>query len=163
MLKSHLLMPAKRSPQRPRKSIGQREGLRFRRECTYMEDGFRYEKAPNGRPMGMPFCTRCDTIDGILIRISRTRGKEAPGLCPAHPANRHCQQNFIQRIGRHSGYPVIENPLHLSQKTAWHRFLLGIPIESLRFKKPLFLMWGLFAVRTLNQPPDWSAMITSSQ
>ncbi len=27
----------------------------------------------------------------------------------------------------------------------------------------LFLMWRLFAVRTLNQPPDWSAMIARSQ
>jgi hypothetical protein len=27
----------------------------------------------------------------------------------------------------------------------------------------LFLKWGLFAIRTLNQPLDWSAMIASSQ
>jgi hypothetical protein len=27
----------------------------------------------------------------------------------------------------------------------------------------LFLMWGLFPVRTLTGPPDWNAMIASSQ
>jgi hypothetical protein len=48
-----------------------------------MAEGFRYEKAPNGRPMGMPFCTRSDTIDGILIRIAQTRGKE--GYVPHTP------------------------------------------------------------------------------
>jgi hypothetical protein len=60
-----------------------KEGLQFRRENTIMLEGFRYEKGQNGKPVGMPFCRRCDTIDGILIQIAETCTKDGyKGICP---------------------------------------------------------------------------------
>jgi len=34
--------------------------------------------------MDMPFCIRCDTIDGILIRLAKTSTKDGyKALCPS--------------------------------------------------------------------------------
>lgn len=53
-----------------------------RRADTVQHDGFRYEKQADGSAVGLPFCPRCDEVDGILIRLIRTfkpnRVKECP-------------------------------------------------------------------------------------
>ncbi len=75
-----------------------KDGLRFRHENTVVVRGFRYEKGQNEGPIGMPFCPRCDTIDGVLIRIAETRGKDGyKAICP------NCKSDFGLLHGY--GYP----------------------------------------------------------
>lgn len=71
-----------------------KEGLRIRRDNTLVVQGFRYEKGENGQPIGMPFCTRCDTVDVVLIRV-RTREGESKAAWP------QCKADF----GFQHGYP----------------------------------------------------------
>jgi len=75
-----------------------KEGLRFRRENTIVVRGFRFEKAQNRSPMGMPFCTRRDTIDGILIRLAKTSTKDGyKALCPSCKADFGGEHGFGYR------------------------------------------------------------------
>ena len=46
----------------------------FRAENTIESNGFGYEKSSNGKPQGMPFCTRCEKVDGRLIPICAVHG-----------------------------------------------------------------------------------------
>jgi hypothetical protein len=58
------------------------------RERTVMVRGMRYEKGPDG-PVGMPFCDRCEKVDGRLIRLAGTRtAKDGyKAVCPQCNAN----------------------------------------------------------------------------
>lgn len=63
-----------------------RQAFAFKFEKTVAVRGFTYEQDSKGGPQGMPFCPRCETIDGRLIRIVGTRSKEKGGgyvaMCP---------------------------------------------------------------------------------
>ena len=69
----------------------------FRAENTIESNGFRYEKSSAGKPQGMPFCPRCEKVDGRLINLAKT-GMSSGGLhkaiCP------QCKSEF----GRVTGY-----------------------------------------------------------
>lgn len=72
-----------------------KDGLKFREDHTIVVRGRRYEKGSNGKPIGMPFCERCDTVDGLLIRIASTSSKDGyVAICP------QCKANY----GREHGY-----------------------------------------------------------
>ena len=61
----------------------------FRAENTIESKGFRYEKSSDGKPQGMPFCIRCEKVDGRLIPIVFTLSKEGnQAVCP------QCQSKF---------------------------------------------------------------------
>jgi len=71
-----------------------KEELQFRRESTVTVAGFRYEKAENGKPIRMPFCSRRDIIDGILIRIVETCTRDGyKEICPS------CKADFVSGHG----------------------------------------------------------------
>jgi hypothetical protein len=73
-----------------------KDGLKFREEHTIIVRGRRYEKGSNEKPIGMPFCERCDAVDGILIRIAGNFTKEGyVAICP------QCKANY----GQEHGYP----------------------------------------------------------
>ncbi len=66
----------------------------FKAENTVMSNGFRFEKTHNGRPQGMPFCPRCEAVDGRLIRLARTSSKDGfKALCP------QCKSDFGHQHG----------------------------------------------------------------
>jgi hypothetical protein len=55
----------------------------FRAENTIEAKGFRYEKSSAGKPQGMPFCTRCEKVDGRLMKIVLTpSNKGTAAICP---------------------------------------------------------------------------------
>ena len=66
----------------------------FRAENTIVVNGFRYEKSSAGPPQGMPFCPRCEKVDGRLINLARTTKGLRNAICP------QCKSEF----GRVSGY-----------------------------------------------------------
>jgi hypothetical protein len=67
----------------------------FAAENTVEVQGFRYAKASDGRPQGMPFCTRCERVDGRLIPLAKTTSPQGyKAICP------QCKADF----GRHHGF-----------------------------------------------------------
>jgi hypothetical protein len=64
----------------------------FSGENTIMAYGFRYEKSSRGDAQGLPFCPRCEKVDGRLINLARTIGRNA--TCP------QCKADF----GHVTGY-----------------------------------------------------------
>jgi hypothetical protein len=72
-----------------------KETFRRRTESTVVVRGRRFEKTPAGEAMGMPFCDRCETMDGILIRlvsvIDAKTGRKA--ICP------QCKSDFGNELG----------------------------------------------------------------
>jgi hypothetical protein len=51
------------------------------RSETIEYKGFRYEKGKDGKPIGCPFCPRCETTDGRMIRTTRV-SVPATSRCP---------------------------------------------------------------------------------
>ena len=51
----------------------------FADENTIMAQGFRYERSLSGKAQGMPFCPRCEKVDGRLMKLAR---KGRNGTCP---------------------------------------------------------------------------------
>ncbi|GAC1337876.1 MAG: hypothetical protein NVSMB26_25180 [Beijerinckiaceae bacterium] len=48
----------------------------FRKEETVVVGGYRYERrSDDGGPQGVAFCDRCERVDGRLIRVAKTIGK----------------------------------------------------------------------------------------
>jgi hypothetical protein len=77
-----------------------KEVFRGRSENTVISRGRRYEARPDGSPMGMPYCDRCETMDGILIRLTEVVGKEGyKAICP------QCKSDF----GREHGFTYPED------------------------------------------------------
>jgi hypothetical protein len=66
-----------------------KEAFRMRAEGTVVVRGRRYERHPDGTPMGMPYCQRCETMDGVLIHLAEVSGKEGyKAVCP------QCKSDF---------------------------------------------------------------------
>lgn len=61
-----------------------RKAFEFARDNTVVTRGMRYEKTPKGGPQGMPFCDRCEKVDGRLIRIVGTQTSKDgyKAICP---------------------------------------------------------------------------------
>ncbi len=56
------------------------------RTDTIAYDGFRYEIGADGKPTGYPYCNRCMTIDGVMIKV------EAVPMAPKGGAVTVCPQ-----------------------------------------------------------------------
>ena len=79
-----------------------KKAFEFREEQTVVVRGMRYEKAANGSgPVGMPFCDRCERVDGRLIRIvgTSTAKDGHKAVCP------QCKADY----GREHGYTYLED------------------------------------------------------
>ena len=60
----------------------------FAVENTIMAHGFRYERSSSeGNVQGMPFCPRCEKVDGRLINLAKSIGRHA--ICP------QCKAEFM--------------------------------------------------------------------
>jgi hypothetical protein len=78
-----------------------RKEFAFLIDNTIMSKGFRYEKSSQGRPQGMPFCPRCEKVDGRLMRLAKTTSKEGfKAICP------QCKAEF----GNQHGYGYDSTP-----------------------------------------------------
>ena len=67
----------------------------FRAENTIESRGFRYEKSSDGKPQGMPFCIRCEKVDGRLIPIAFTMSKAGnKSVCPQCKADFGIEHGF---------------------------------------------------------------------
>ena len=59
----------------------------FAAENTIIAYGSRYEKSSTGNPQGLPFCPRCEKVDGRLINLAKSIGRHA--ICP------QCKAEFM--------------------------------------------------------------------
>jgi hypothetical protein len=60
-----------------------RRNFAFREEQTVRIRDFRYQAAPDGSAQGMPFCPRCEVVDGRFVRLAGTRTKDGyKAICP---------------------------------------------------------------------------------
>jgi len=77
-----------------------KRAFEFARDNTVIRRGMRYERTPDGSPQGMPFCDRCERIDGRLIRLVGTSSAKDgyKALCP------QCKSDF----GRQRGFGYFE-------------------------------------------------------
>jgi len=58
-----------------------RESLAFKGQTVTVQ-GYRYEVF-NGHPAGWPFCPRCESVDGLFVRLTGSTGKERDfAVCP---------------------------------------------------------------------------------
>ena len=67
----------------------------FTIENTIMVQGFRYEKSSRGNAQGMPFCPRCEKVDGRLINLAKSGlgGGLQKAVCP------QCKAEFSRVTG----------------------------------------------------------------
>jgi hypothetical protein len=52
------------------------------REETVRVENFLYDKDDQGRPVGLPYCYRCEQVDGIMIKASRVNRGYTTAMCP---------------------------------------------------------------------------------
>lgn len=59
-----------------------------RGECIRQNE-LLYDKGADGRPTGHPYCPRCETIEGKMVKMNFTpRGHRGEEFCP------HCKTNY---------------------------------------------------------------------
>lgn len=71
--------------EREKEIIRLKESFRQRSEDTIVVKGMGYDKNPaDGKPMGVAYCARCDTMDGVLMHLTRITTKEDghKSICP---------------------------------------------------------------------------------
>ena len=73
-----------------------RRTFEFARDETAINRGIRYQKAPDGSPEGMPFCDRCEKVDGRLIQIVGTSAVKDgyKAICPQCNADYGMQHGY---------------------------------------------------------------------
>jgi hypothetical protein len=55
-------------------------------------NSFLYDKGSDGQPVGQPYCTRCEQIDGVMIKLTYDDGMRGNAICPQCKAKyRHVQ------------------------------------------------------------------------
>lgn len=62
-----------------------KKAFEFQGKCVRIHDDL-YEEL-NGTPIGMPFCPRCSSVDGIFIKLAETLEPGHPARCPQCKAN----------------------------------------------------------------------------
>jgi hypothetical protein len=73
-----------------------KETFRRRSDDTVVVRGLRFEKSPGGGAMGMPFCDRCETVDGVLIRLANVSGKDRrTAICPQCKADYGLEHGYL--------------------------------------------------------------------
>jgi superfamily II helicase len=51
---------------------------------TVEHEGFHYDKGEGDQPTGLPYCPRCQTLNGILMRVTRVQSKQRGTVCCPH-------------------------------------------------------------------------------
>jgi len=51
--------------------------------------GFKYIQQKDGSPVGLPFCPRCEQMDGKMIRLVRTNKPGRAKTCP------QCERDYV--------------------------------------------------------------------
>jgi hypothetical protein len=72
----------------------------YREDSTIVYRGHRYDRTSEGLPMGMPYCERCETVDGVLIHLALIIKNSQVGnaaICP------QCKSDYGRLLGH--GYP----------------------------------------------------------
>ena len=77
------------------------------RAVTVVDSGYRYTADPEdaARPVGAPFCLRCDTIDGKLILT--VRGERRGVVCPQCKTNYDGARRYLWPEEREKPTPTI--------------------------------------------------------
>jgi hypothetical protein len=52
-----------------------------RSDCV-RQYNFLYDKGVDGKPVGQPYCTRCEQIDGVMIKVTYDEGMRGNAICP---------------------------------------------------------------------------------
>jgi hypothetical protein len=52
------------------------------RAATVERNGFKYDVKEDGNPTGRPYCSRCEVMDGVMIRLSTSYKEGKPLQCP---------------------------------------------------------------------------------
>jgi hypothetical protein len=55
--------------------------FQLREDCV-RRDNFLYDKNPDGSPAGQPYCSRCEQIDGVMIKLTYDEGMRGNAICP---------------------------------------------------------------------------------
>ncbi|MGR9078126.1 hypothetical protein [Rhizobium leguminosarum] len=64
------------------KAISELRGNFEKRAEMVERNGFKYEKAADGEPQGLPFCPRCEQNLGRFYRLAQTNGPRGTVKCP---------------------------------------------------------------------------------
>jgi hypothetical protein len=55
---------------------------------------FLYDKKADGSPKGQPYCTRCEQIDGVMIKLGQDAGIRGDFICPQCKTKYHYVQVY---------------------------------------------------------------------
>jgi hypothetical protein len=55
--------------------------FQLRNDCV-RQYNFLYDKSVDGKPVGQPYCTRCEQIDGVMIKVTYDDGVRGNAICP---------------------------------------------------------------------------------
>jgi hypothetical protein len=58
-----------------------KKAFQLRTECV-RHYNFLYDKSVDGKPHGQPYCTRCEQIDGVMIKVTHDKGMRGNAICP---------------------------------------------------------------------------------
>jgi hypothetical protein len=68
-----------------------KKSFQLHNECV-RHFSFLYDKNAEGKPLGQPYCTRCEQIDGVMIKLTYDAGERGNAICPECKAKyRHVQ------------------------------------------------------------------------
>src|ERR1700722_14711551 len=68
-----------------------KNAFQLRSDCV-RHNSFLYDKSAEGKPLGQPYCTRCEQIDGVMIKLTYDTGERGNAICPECKAKyRHVQ------------------------------------------------------------------------
>ena len=58
-----------------------KKAFQLRNDCV-RHHNFLYDKKSDGKPLGQPYCTRCEQIDGVMIKLTYDEGMRGNAICP---------------------------------------------------------------------------------
>jgi hypothetical protein len=58
-----------------------KNAFQLRNDCV-RHYNFLYDKSADGKPQGQPYCTRCEQIDGVMIKVTYDEGMRGDAICP---------------------------------------------------------------------------------
>jgi hypothetical protein len=64
-----------------REIAGLKAAFQLRGECV-RQGNFLYDRKSDGAPIGHPYCSRCEQIDGVMIKLTYDAGERGNAICP---------------------------------------------------------------------------------